>query len=51
MEIIDGVKVFSNPSTFFKWLWNFEGELTVSESKDVYCCKKLIAKLSFVKKR
>ena len=50
MEVIDGVKIFHTPSTFFKWLWNYEDELTVTESKDVYCCGKLIAKLSFVKK-
>ena len=50
MEIIDEIRVFHSPTIFFKWLWNFEGELTVTESRDVYCCKKLIAKLSFVKK-
>lgn len=50
MEIIDGIRVFKSPSSFFKWLWNYEGKLVVTENKDVYCCGKLIAKLSFVKR-
>lgn len=51
MEIIDGIIIFNTPSTFFKWLWNYDGKLRVAKDKNVYEKKKLVAKLSFVKRK
>ena len=41
--------VFDSPNSFFKWLWNYEGELTITENKDIYEGRKLVAKLGYIK--
>jgi len=51
MEIIDGIRVFKSPSAFFKWLWNYNEDIIITESGCVYKDKELIAKLNFTKKR
>ena len=51
MEIIDGIKVFSNPTTFFKWLWDYDKDTILKDNGDLYCEKELIAKLRFIRKR
>lgn len=51
MEVIDGVIVFSKPSPFFKWLWNYEGKLRIAKDGNVYEKKILKAKLEFFKRK
>ena len=49
MEIIDGIKVFSKPNEYFKWSWDYEGDLDVSMNGEVFRGRTLVAKLSFFK--
>ena len=51
MEVIDGLKVFSNPSTFFKWLWNYDKDTVIDEEGNLWCGRNLIAKLRFYKRK
>lgn len=51
MEVIDGVKVFKTPSEFFKWSWDYEGDLDISQSGEVFRGRALIAKLDFFKRK
>ena len=50
MEIIDGIKVFHDYPTFFKWINNYNGELYISVGGDVYLGDRIIAKFNFIKK-
>jgi hypothetical protein len=51
MEIIDGIRVFSNPHSFFKWLWDLEEDTVLDENGELWSGRKLVAKLKFYKKR
>ena len=50
MEVIDGIKNFHDYPTFFKWVNNFNGELSISVGGEVYFDKEVIARFNFIKK-
>lgn len=50
MEVIDGIKVFHDYPTFFKYINNFDGELNVTVGGEVYFKKDVIARFNFIKK-
>ena len=50
MEVIDGIKNFHDYPTFFKWVNNFNGELSISVGGEVYLNNEVIARFNFINK-
>jgi len=50
MEIIDGIKVFHEYASFYRYIDNYDGELDITIGGDVYEHRVLKAKFNFIKK-
>lgn len=51
MEVIDGIKIFRNPSSFFRWLWDLELDTVIDKDGNLWSGRNLIAKLEFYKRK